>query len=58
MKFLDGYIVATTITGVVSLINHLTQSNLSAILVLSPVIVYIIISIPVSIIKTFIKTKG
>ena len=58
MKFLDGYIVTTILTGIMSLMNYLNVCDLDVMWTLSPVIFYIVLSISVSIIKEITKTKG
>lgn len=57
MKFLDGYIVATILTGIMSLMNYLNVWKLDVIWTLSPVIVYLVLSISVSIIKELIAKE-
>ena len=55
MKFLDGYIVATILTGIMSLMNYFNVWELDVIWTLSPVIFYLVLSISVSIIKEITK---
>lgn len=58
MKFLDGFIIATILTGIMSLLNYFNVWDLDVMWTLSPVIFLIVLSILVPIIKRFIKTKG
>lgn len=51
MKFLNGYIVATILTGIVSLLDYLNKWNINIIWIMLPVLVYLVIVILVSTIK-------
>lgn len=47
MKFLDGYIIATIITGLMSLGNRLWEWQLGLHYIIAPVVLYLFFSIMV-----------
>lgn len=58
MKFLDGYIIATIMTGILSLIDYSNEWRIDTIWIILPVIFYLILSIIIVTVKTIIKMKG
>lgn len=58
MKLLDGYIYATVITGVLSMLDNIFGWEINPFYLLAPVMSYVVFVMVIYTIKNIIKTKG
>lgn len=58
MKLLDGYIYATVITGMLSMLDNIFRWEINPFYLLAPVMSYVVFVMVIYTIKNIIKTKG